>query len=160
FAFRVHGGETWSRKQHITMVDRPRILDLHALVHYPEYMQMGEASVSPQPTADVTGPEQSQVEVQVQVEGEVAEGEIQWLEVAWKPVPVLDREERVWFQGKLPDGVVAEGNWQWDVEKHQRPTHHEPPVAGVHSHQFHTAPIGFQVLPDDHLFAYVYIVPE
>src|SRR5262249_24495231 len=66
FAFRVHGGGTWSTRQHITMVDRPRILDLHALVHYPEYMQMGEASVSPQPTADVSGPEQSQVEVQVQ----------------------------------------------------------------------------------------------
>ncbi|HUY36541.1 MAG TPA: hypothetical protein VMV69_27645 [Pirellulales bacterium] len=160
FAFRVHGGGTWSRKQHITMVDRPRILDLKALVHYPEYMQMGEASVIPQPTADVTGPEESQVEVQVHAEGDVAVAEIQWLDVAWKAVPILDREERVWFQGKVPDGAVAEGNWQWDQEKHARPTHHEPPAAGTHGHLFHTAPIGFQVMPDDYLFAYVYIVPE
>ncbi|HEV3006776.1 MAG TPA: hypothetical protein VGX78_20065, partial [Pirellulales bacterium] len=160
FAFRVHGGGTWSRKLHVTMVDRPRILDLHALVHYPEYMQMGSASVSPQPTADATGPEQSQVEVQVQVEGDVAVGEIQWLEVAWAPVAVADRELRPWFQGKLPDGVVAEGNWQWDTQRHARPTHHEPPAAGVHGHLFHTAPIGFQLSADDYLFADVYIVPE
>ncbi len=160
FAYRVHGGGTWSRKYQIMLVDRPKIVDLQAVLHYPDYFELGEEGVIPQPTNDVTGPETSGVEVRVKSEGDVAEGEIQLLDVAWEQVPVTDRAERAWFDRKVPEGAVSEGNWQWDTEKHKRATHTEPAAAGVHGHRFHTAPVGFQVEPGEHLFAWVFIVPE
>lgn len=160
FAYRVHGGGTWSKKYKITMVDRPKIIDLRAVLHYPDYFELGDEGILPQASTDVTGPETSGVEVRVESEGDVAEGEIQLLDVAWEPVAVTDRSERVWFERKVPEGAVSEGNWQWDAEKYQRPTHSEPPAAGVHGHRFHTAPVGFQVEPGEYLFAWVYIAPE
>ena len=160
FAYRVHGGGTWSPKYEIELIDRPRIVDAKTVLHYPAYFQLGEEGVIPQPTLEVTGPETSEVEVQISSEGDVAEGEIQLVDVKWEPVPVADREERVWFESKVPDGAVSEGNWQWDAEKHARPTHSEPPAGGVHSHLFHTARVGFQVEPNEWLFAWVYVVPD
>jgi hypothetical protein len=160
FAYRVHGGGTWSKKYHIVMVDRPKIVDVRAVLHYPDYFELGDEGVLPQSSTDVTGPESSGVEVRVESEGDVAEGEIQLLDVAWEQVPVADREERVWLDQQVPKGAVSEGNWQWDNQAHQRPTHTEPVAAGIHSHRFHTAPVGFQVEPGEYLFAWVFIVPE
>ncbi|HUY93460.1 MAG TPA: hypothetical protein VMV10_32335 [Pirellulales bacterium] len=160
FAYRVYGGGTWSKKYEIELVDRPRIVDAKAVLHYPEYLQLGAEGVVPQPTLDVTGPETSEVEVQVASAGDVVEAEIQLLDADFKPVADDDREERVWFESKAPEGAVLEGNWQWDVEKYGRPTHTEPPAAGVHSHVFHTARVGFRVEPEEWLFAWVYLPPD
>lgn len=160
FAYRIHGGGTWSKKHRITLVDRPKLVDVQAVLHYPEYFELGEEGILPQATTDVTGPETSGVEVRVETEGDVAEAEIQLLDAAWEKIPVADREERVWFEGQVPKGAVSEGNWQWNSELHQRPTHSEPPAAGVHGHRFHTAPVGFQIEPGEYLFAWVFIVPE
>src|SRR5487761_1130749 len=160
FNYRVHGGGTWSKKYKVAMVDRPKIVDLRAVLHYPDYFGLGDEGILPQPTTDVTGPEASGVAVRVESEGDVAEGEIQLLEIEWEQVPLSDREERVWFATKTPLGAVAEGNWQWDNDKHQRPTHTEPFAAGVHGHRFHTAPVGFQIEPSEYLFAWVYIAAE
>jgi hypothetical protein len=160
FAYRIHGGGTWSKKYNITLVDRPKIVDLSAVLHYPDYFELGDEGVIPQASTDVTGPETSGVLVRVESEGDVAEGEIQLLDVKWEPVTVTDREERVWFESKVPQAAVSEGNWQWDNEKYQRAAHTEPPAAGVHGHRFHTAPVGFQIEPAEYLFAWVYIVPE
>ncbi|HWB13855.1 MAG TPA: hypothetical protein VG826_31805 [Pirellulales bacterium] len=160
FTYRVHGGGTWSKKYKIAIVDRPKIVDLQAVLHYPAYFELGEEGIVPQPADDVTGPETSGVEVRVKSEGDAAEGEIQLLDVAWEQVPVTDRGERVWFDRKVPEGAVSEGNWQWDSKQHQRVTHTEPAAGGVHGHRFHTAPVGFHVEPGEYLFAWVYIVPE
>jgi hypothetical protein len=160
FGYRVHGGGTWSKKYKIVLVDRPKIVDLHAVLHYPDYFDLGQEGVIPQSTTDVTGPETSGVEVRVESEGDVAQGEIQLLDVAWEPVEVANRDERVWFERKAPEGAVSEGTWQWDNEKYERATHTEPAAAGVHGHRFHTAPVGFQVEPAEYLFAWVYIVAE
>ncbi|HET6882866.1 MAG TPA: hypothetical protein VFI31_22045 [Pirellulales bacterium] len=160
FAYRIHGGGTWSKKHHITMFDRPKIVDLKTVLHYPDYFELGDEGILPQSSTDVTGPETSGVEVRVESEGDVAEGEIQLLDVAWEQVPVADREERIWFERQVPQGAVSEGNWQWDAQTHERPTHTEPPAAGIHGHRFHTAPVGFQVEPGEYLFAWVFIVPE
>jgi hypothetical protein len=160
FAYRVHGGGTWSQLYEIKIVDRPRIVDARAVLHYPKYLQIGGEGIIPQPTLEVTGPEAGEVEVQVAAEGDVSEGEIQLLDVAWDPIAVNDRDERVWFESKTPEGAVSEGNWQWDTEKHQGPTHTEPPANGVHSHLFHTARVGFQIEPGEYLFTWVYIVPD
>lgn len=161
FAYRIHGGGTWSKRFQITMVDRPRIVALQTAVHYPAYLGMDDPQVSPQQTADVTGPEESQVEVLVDVEGDVAQGEIQFVEPRMKTVRVKpeDREERVWFEDKVPEGAVVEGPWQWDSQQHGKPVHGEPAAPGVHGHLFHTAPIPFEVREGELLFAYVYIVP-
>ncbi|HEX7448464.1 MAG TPA: hypothetical protein VF306_13005 [Pirellulales bacterium] len=160
FAYRIHGGGTWSKRYQITLVDRPRLVDVRTVLHYPDYFDLGEDGVITQPTPDVTGPETSAVELQVMTEGNVAEAEIQLLEVAWDQAPLAERDERVWFETKIPEGAVAEGNWQWDNEKLQCPAHTEPPAAGVHGHRFHTAPMGFQVEPGEFLFTWVYLVPD
>ncbi|HVX15653.1 MAG TPA: hypothetical protein VHC22_30990 [Pirellulales bacterium] len=160
FSYRVHGGGTWSKKYKIVMVDRPKIIDLRAVLHYPDYFELGQEGIVAQPTTDVTGPETSGVEVRVESEGDVAEGEIQLLDVAWEEVPVANREERVWFERQTPTAAVSEGQWQWDNDTHARPTHTEPPAAGVHGHRFHTAKVGFQIEPGEYLFAWVYLVPQ
>ncbi|HEX5447473.1 MAG TPA: hypothetical protein VFW87_26900, partial [Pirellulales bacterium] len=160
FAYRVHGGGTWSKQYQITLVDRPRIVDVRAVLHYPEYFDLGEEGVVPQPTLDVTGPETSGVELRVKTEGDVAEAEVQLLEVAWDKAAVAERDERVWFETKIPEGAVAEGTWQWDNEKLKCPAHTEPPAAGVHGHRFHTAPVGFRVESGESLFTWVYLMPD
>lgn len=160
FAYRVHGGGTWSPRYEIKLVDRPRLVDASAVLHYPEYLQLGDEGSIPLPTLEATGPETSEVEVQVEAEGDVAEGEIQLLAATWEPVAVTDREERVWFEDRVPENAVSEGAWHWETAKHGRPTHTEPAADGVHGHLFHTARVGFQVEPDEYLFAWVYIVPD
>jgi hypothetical protein len=123
-------------------------------------MGIPEPRVGPPQVADVTGPEQSRVEVVVQAEDDVKEGEIQLLKPRVQPVAPRNQVERVWFEDKLPAGAVAEGTWKWDAQTYQRPAHTEPVFAGMHGHWFQNAAVGFQVQPEDHLFAYVYIVPD
>ncbi len=159
FRFRVHGGGTWTRPRQVTILDRPGIAALHTVLHFPDYMGMPGPHVGPPQVADVTGPEESRVEVVVQAEGDVTEGEIQLLKPRSRPVAPKDQVERVWFEDKLPAGAVAEGTWKWDAGTHQRPAHTEPAFAGMHGHWFQNAAVDFRVQPDDHLFAYVYLVP-
>ncbi|MEX2559650.1 MAG: hypothetical protein WD403_07030, partial [Pirellulales bacterium] len=162
FSYRVHGGGTWSPLHQVTLVDRPRIVSLGAQVHYPPYLGITAPLEASRQSIDVTGPEDSQVELRVGVEGQAVEGEIQILESRQESVPVSERGERVWFVDKIPAGAVPEGNWQWerkrwDADESERHTHGEPPAAGVHGHLFHSARIPFEVRPGEHLFAYVYV---
>jgi hypothetical protein len=160
FRYRVHGGGTWSRQHQITIHDRPTIVSRHTVLHYPEYMAIPEPRVGPPQTLEVTGPEGSQVEVIVESEGDVAEGEIQFLEPRKRTLRADERHERVWFEDKLPAGAQPEGNWQWQAQFHGKAAHTEPPALGTHGHWFQAAPVGFQVQPGEMLFAYVYIMPE
>ncbi|MEX2117980.1 MAG: hypothetical protein WD847_00095 [Pirellulales bacterium] len=162
FSYRVHGGGTWSPLHHVTLVDRPRIVSLGAQVHYPAYLGITAPLEASRQSIDVTGPEDSQVELRVGVEGQAVDGEIQILESRQESVPVSERGERVWFVDKIPAGAVPEGNWQWehkrwDADESERHMHGEPPAAGVHGHLFHSARIPFEVRPGEHLFAYVYV---
>jgi hypothetical protein len=160
FHYRVHGGGTWSKQYRVAVLDRPTIVSLHTVVHYPEYMGLAEPHVGPPQTADVTGPEGSSVHVVVQAEGDVAQGEIQFLKPERRQVAVKERPERVWFEEKAPAGAKTEGTWQWDQQLHQRPTHTEPAFPGTHMHWFHDASEGFMVQPGENVFAYVFIVPD
>jgi hypothetical protein len=160
FRYRVHGGGTWSPEYQIQIVERPKITDLHTLLHFPQYMGINEPRVGLPQTAEVTGPEGSNVEVVVRVEGNVTEGEIQHLELRKHDIPVKEQKERTWFEDKVPAGAAADGRWVWDPKTHQQPTHTEPPAVGTHSHWFQNASVGFQIQPGEDLFAYVYIVPE
>lgn len=76
FTYRVHGGGTWSKAYRIAVVDRPVIALVRTVLHYPDYMAL-EARPSPAGTLDVAGPTDSQVEVIVESEGNVAQGAIQ-----------------------------------------------------------------------------------
>jgi hypothetical protein len=160
FNYRVRGGGTWTRKNRITMVDRPNLIGLHTVLHYPEYMGMPEPRVGPPQTADVTGPEGSLVEVVASVDGDVSEGEIQLFKSRSKQIEVLDRPERIWFQERLPLGAAAGGRWDWDLKLLARPAHTEPPAAGMHGHQFSNAAVPFPVRKGENLFAMVYINPD
>jgi predicted nucleic acid-binding Zn-ribbon protein len=143
FRYRVFGGGTWSKQYQLTMVDRPGIVSLHTVLHYPEYLGLPEPRVNPPQTADVTGPEGSRIEVVVEAEGQVASGTIQLL-------------ERLWVDGKVPPGAVAEGTWQWESQG-PRAAHTEPVALGAHSHWFRDDPAGFAVQAGETLFADVYI---
>jgi hypothetical protein len=158
FAYRVRGGGTWSRQYHITMVDRPRIVGQHTVLHYPPYLGL-EPRVGPPDTLDVTGPEGGQVEVVVRAEGQVSEGAVQLLGYQQPGPGVKDRPERVWVDDRVPAGAVADGTWTWDSDTHQRPAHTEPPAPGLHGHWFQGAAEPFTVGADDNLFVYAYLVP-
>src|SRR5207247_575579 len=93
----------------------------------------------------------------VQSKGDVARGEVQFLESRRVTVEVPDRPERVWFGEKQPDEAKADG---WKMErKDDRLTHTDFPPPGGHRHYFDLAPTGFQVQPGESLFAHVFIDP-
>jgi hypothetical protein len=156
FRYRVHGGGTWSQEYTLTLLERPSIVDLHTLLHYPQYMGIPEPRVGASQVADVTGPEGSSVEVVVQAEGDVANGEIQFLKPERRTVEVKERPEHAWFSDQIPAGAAGEGSWLWDKQQ-SKPRHSDPPNGGVHTHGFHSAPEPFPVRAGENLFAYVFI---
>ena len=160
FGYRVHGGGTWSKLYKVAIVERPKIVGLQTVLHYPPYMGINEPRVGPPQVADVTGPEKSAVEVVVKTEGDVSEGEIQLLAERTSQVDVVDRPERGWFQERTPDGATPDGNWQWDMRLLARPAHTDPPNPGVHGHLFVNATTPFRVRKGEDLYAYVWIKPD
>ena len=160
FQYRIHGGGTWSRSHTVTMVDRPQILDARALLHLPKYLELPEPRENPPGQLSVTGPEESQVEVQVATAGQVARGEIHLLKTVQRREPVTERIERVWFAEALPEGAHAEGAWEWNLKLLLRNAHTDAPQPGLHRHLFHNAPKPHVVRTDENLFAHVYIVPD
>jgi hypothetical protein len=110
FTYRVHGGGTWSPRYQIVLFDRPSLAELHTVLHYPEYMGMPEPRIGPPQVADVTGPEESTVEVVARVEGNVSQGEIQFL--VPKPGPAKGVGGERWtLANVLPMQPTAEGVW-------------------------------------------------
>jgi hypothetical protein len=160
FSYRVHGGGTWSRKHQITMVDRPRIVELHTLLHYPAYMAIPEPRLGPPQTADTTGPVGSQVEVVVTTAGNVARGEIRRFKVKSVETEAAERTERIWFFEQIPDGAQPQGTWEWDLRLLGRNAHTDPAGAGQHGHQFQNAPVAFRAQPGEAFFAYVYVLAD
>lgn len=160
FDYRVHGGGTWSQKYHVTMIDRPRIVELHTVLHYPQYMAIPEPHPGPPQTADVTGPEGSSIEVVVQTAGDVAQGKIQKLKQQTKQSAVEDRPERLWFHDQIPQGAQPQGTWEWDFRLLGRNAHTDAFAEGQHGHAFQADPKGFPVQAGEFLFAYVYVMPD
>jgi hypothetical protein len=122
FAYRVRGGGTWSKEYHVRLLERPVITDLHTVLHYAEYLGMPEPRVGPSQVADVTGPEGSEVEVVVEVEGDVAKGEIQLLQPGATPArslsvtnrfPLHPGEERKTWSGRFP--LIGEGLYRVEL---------------------------------------------
>ncbi len=158
--YRLVGGGTWTTRHSVDVIERPSIAALHTVVNYPAYMKLTEPKVGPPQTADAAGPVGSDIEIVVEVAGDAVAGEIQVLVPVTKMQVVKDRRERVWFEGKIPDGARPEGNWQWDFGLKFRAAHTEPPAAGPHGHGFQGAPAPFEIQPGDYIFTYVYIVPD
>src|SRR5262249_42480658 len=140
--YRVFGGGTWSKKFQVMMVDRPSIVNLHTVLHYPDYLGL-PSRVNPPQTPEATGPEGSRVEVVVEADGQVGSGTVHLL-------------ERLWVDGKGPAGAGAEGTWQW-VSQGLRAAHTEPTALGAHSHWFRDDPAGFPVQKGETLFADVFL---
>ncbi|MDA1054283.1 MAG: hypothetical protein O3C40_27880 [Planctomycetota bacterium] len=164
FSYRVRGGGTWSKKHRVTMLDRPRIVNLQTAVYYPKYMRIPEPRLGRPQSADVSGPVESTVEVTVQVEGDASEGEIELLQRQSKFVDVLDREERIWFGDEMPSGATPHGTWEYDEALIGARGHSDPVAAEQHNHGFEAAPIGFEVQTGQVLFTHVYLqadqIPE
>jgi hypothetical protein len=161
FSYRVYGGGTWSPLCRIRTVERPEIVGLYPVLHYPAYMALPpEPRVSPGQLFEVAGPRGGQVEVVVKAQGNVRQGQVQLLRMVKERHPVKDRSERVWFDRELPAGAQAV-DWHWSPEAYQqRPfTHAAPAGDGQRTHGFSAATAGFVVQPGEHLFAHVYLVP-
>ncbi len=160
FTYRVHGGGTWTKEMKVTMLDRPRIVGLQTALHYPKYMRVSEPRFGPPQTADVSGPKESTVEIVVDVEGDVSEGEIQLLQLKTKTVDVLKRPQRAWFTDKIPHGAAADGKWEFDEKLIGKKAHTDAANKAAHAHGFHGAPIGFEVQRGESLFADVYLIAD
>ncbi|MFV1967868.1 MAG: hypothetical protein ACC628_20750, partial [Pirellulaceae bacterium] len=80
FTYRVRGGRTWTQRYRVTMLDRPRIVGLRTVLHYPAYMTTLDPLPGPPQVADIQGPAGSTVELFVDVEGHAAQGEIERLQ--------------------------------------------------------------------------------
>jgi hypothetical protein len=160
FTYRVYGGGTWSKRAQVTMVERPRITDLHTVLHYPQYMDLpSETHRTPAQTAEVAGPQGGEIEVVVKADGDVERGEVQILKTKIERAPVANRPERFWFENDLPAGANKGVVWTWNHGDYRgrKHTHLEPPGVGERSHWFHGATTGFRVPAEDNLFAYVYL---
>jgi hypothetical protein len=158
FRYRVYGGRTWSKEYQINLVDRPVIASVSTGVRYPRYMKIPEVQPTPPQAVAVAGPEGGTVEVTVQSQGPVANGEVQLLEPSVTRLPVHKQQERGWFEGKLPTGASQGGTWNWEVHS-KKTVHTEPAGFGTTSHWFSGDPAGHGVGTGDVLFAWVYI-PE
>jgi hypothetical protein len=101
FTYRIIGGGTWSREQHIEWAERPAVADVRVRVQYPAYLGVVEPRVNPRGDRDATGPTGSTVEVAVETEGEVVEAELQCYEVRTKPLP-----HRSLLNLALPPGIA------------------------------------------------------
>jgi hypothetical protein len=99
FTFRVFGGRTWSKESRVDWTERPVLLDTHIKLHFPDYMAISEPRAVAPKQRDVVGPADSRVEVAVDVEGDVAAGEIELLESRVVSPP---NHERRWFNIPLP----------------------------------------------------------
>jgi hypothetical protein len=156
--YRILGGGTWTTRKRIEVIDRPAIAGMHTELHFPEYMKLPEPIIGTPQSIDAAGPVGSRVDFVVDVAGSASTGEIQLLQPSIQSRPVEDRTERMWFEGKLPDGSQVEGNWQWDFALKFRAAHTDPAAGGQHAHGFHTAN-GFELRADDVIYAYVNVVP-
>ena len=96
FAYRVRGGGTWSKRQQVTVVARPEIVELHTVLRYPDYL----GALAPVAGAeDVTGPVGSTVEVQVKVQGPAVTGTVaQWFDPT-NSLPVVSDPMRAGSNG-------------------------------------------------------------
>ena len=124
FDYRVVGGGTWTRPFHITMVDRPRLVSLQATLHYPKYFGPTKPRPNPPQVADVAGPEQSEVEITVGVEGDVARGEIRLFQspaagklVQTEALPMQAAGKGTW-SGRFP--LLRDGFYRVHLENQLR----------------------------------------
>ncbi len=161
FDYHVYGGGTWSAKYHIHLGPRPLITAVDTAVYYPAYMGVPEAHPTPREASEIIGPEGGAIEVILQAEGRIHEGEIQRLKPAVRPVPPEKQTPRVWFEDAPPAGVPAASvGGVWNREKKgKQAVHTEPPVVGPHGHWFQDDPAGFDVQQGEALFADVFIDP-
>jgi hypothetical protein len=154
FRYRVYGGGTWTVQHTIRLVERPVLISVDSAVYYPAYMGIPEPHPTPPQAVEVTGPEGGAVELRVEARGQVAEGEIQILRPAMRPIARKSQAERVWFEDKLPFGATTEGTWNWE-RRDGRPVHTEPEAIGTHRHWFSGDPVGHLVNAGDILYVYV-----
>jgi hypothetical protein len=159
FKYRILGGGTWSPEYQIKVVERPEITGIRTFVHYPPYMSLPQRKeTTTQDNKKVTGPEEAQVELEVQVRGQVATGELQVGQLGRTPIPVEDQSERIWFTKELPPGIMPDGAWNWETKQGQT-FHTEPAAFGTHGHWFQNDPLGHKVEVGEALFVDAYIVP-
>jgi hypothetical protein len=159
FDYRVHGAGTWSDRYHVRLVERPIITSVDTAVFYPKYMAIPETHPTPREASEIIGPEGGEIEVAIQAEGQVKEGEIQLLKAGVRQVPAGERIDRVWFRDEAPAGAKTDVVWGQEG-KEGRPAHTDPYSDQLHRHGFQDDPAGFAVEKGDALFADVFIDPQ
>jgi hypothetical protein len=161
FTYRVFGGRTWTKQNRIDWAKRPVIVDTTVRLRFPEYMAIPEPRPNPPKDRDVIGPAGSTVEVTVDVDGEVAAGDIQLLEARVKRTPNRDRRERVWFDNALPAGAQPTGEWKWESSFAVRAKahFHTPTPTATSFHGFVESATPFVLAAGEVLFTHIYLDP-
>lgn len=160
FDYRVRGGGTWSPLYHVTMLDRPQIVGLRTKLTYPSYMGAIPPEIGLPDVADVIGPVDGNVDVEVQVDGDPTVGRIELLQSRVRSMPIVHRPERTWIATQIPDAALPEGTWEWLPDHQGRVAHRHAAAEGLTFHQFVNAPVGFRVKPGEVLFADVFLDRE
>jgi hypothetical protein len=165
FTYRVFGGGTWSRLNEVRWLDRPAVAGITALLHYPDYLKYPapkDIAAGPKDIRgpDVAGPEDAEVEIVAETEGEVRQAEVQLYETVVRRTEVKDREEKVWFGPELPAGAQPKGNWVWEADSSRRSKVHTAPAQpGTSAHGFEGAAKPIEVGKDRVLFTNIYLDP-
>src|SRR5262249_51331057 len=144
FDYRVYGGNTWSKKHHVNVVERPVIAGIKNAVHYPKYMKRPQPEPVPESAQAVTGPEGGEGEGTVTARGDAATGEIQLLTTRSVAIPLEKQVEREWFVDRIPTGSTPGGTWDWTTLS-RRPVHTERGSEGLYGHWFDGDPAGLAV---------------
>lgn len=127
FTYRVFGGRTWTKENRIDWAERPVIVDAAVKLHFPEYMAISEPRANRAKERDVVGLAGSRVEISVDVEGEVASGDIQLLnreQVVARTFPLRRTNERTWT-GSFP----LNGAGQYRIELRNEVGHANKPAS-------------------------------
>ncbi|HEX3149024.1 MAG TPA: hypothetical protein VHR66_13165 [Gemmataceae bacterium] len=112
FTYRVFGGRTWTRQNRIDWAERPVIVETAVRLHFPDYMAIPGPRPSSPKERDVIGPAGSKVEVSIEVEGDVAAGDIQLLETGMMRYPLHQVDDHTWA-GTFP--LVGVGHYRVEL---------------------------------------------
>ncbi len=103
FAYRVEGGGTWSPRYYLTLLDRPALLQLQTVLHYPPEMGDQQPFTNALQFADVRGPAGSRVEIRARVAGDAASGVVRF----WQGPAGLTNAVATMPLARGPDGLWA-----------------------------------------------------
>ena len=166
YEYQIRGGRTWTATHRITMLRRPVIKTLGAVVRLPSYMKIDDLQPIDEHAETIAAPTGSRLEFNVQIEGDASNGQIMLYgpqDVSSEADAEAETEqvetELVWFDDDWPIDAELTGNARWITDR---------TYSGTRAHTFDWSrePYGFATRlnklaapPDASFFVYVWLDP-